>query len=79
MPPQQLTRSTIDPEEWYPAEVVGDLLSVKEQTICRWCRQGAIPGKKMRKRHRWHVQGKDVLKKLDEWEVRDDGSLRGEG
>ena len=69
-----MKRRGIDDDKLYSARDVARLLGVTEPTVTKYCRSRRLKGKQLGPKRRWHVLGADVLRKLREWGVVEDGS-----
>lgn len=66
-----MANASIISTHFYTLEETAKLLGVKEQTVSNYLRNGELSGKKMGPRKKWHVQGKDILRKKKEWNMVD--------
>jgi prophage antirepressor-like protein len=57
----------IDKKKWFSAKEAADMLDVTEETVKKYCRMGALKGKPIGAKKRWHVQGVDIAMLRKKW------------
>ena len=62
-------RRRAENDRFYTASQAGKFLNLTAESVKRRCRDGDIKGERIGTKKQWHVQGVEINRKIDEWNL----------